>query len=197
MCVTSDALITSTISRDVNSARSRFPSPKMTLTRRKNMSSPRRAFNNCSETLAPATPNSLLPDTDLAFLTADTTPSDINVKGVVPSGIVSGTLCVTTNTGTPLLGWLPPHPLTMSYVPRPTIMAPASIKDLSCTNRFASESLKNAFTLLTWSPENNQLCKTSAFSPKGCLELSCGPAMNPSSEIDISITTFPMQRTPF
>src|SRR5699024_10176598 len=115
-CVTSDALITSTISSDVNSAKSRFPFPKMTGTTCKNISSTRPAFKHCCETLAPATPISLLPDTDLAFLTADTTPSDINVKGVVPSGIVSGTLCVTTNTGTPLLGWLPLHPLTMSYV---------------------------------------------------------------------------------
>src|SRR5699024_5683299 len=104
---------------------------------------------------------------------------------------------VTTNTGTPLFGWLPPHPLTTSYVPRPTIMAPAFIQDLSCTNRFASERLKTSFTLLTSSPENNQLCKSPPFSPKGCLELSVGPAMNPSSEIDISITTFAMQRTPF
>src|SRR5699024_2771066 len=47
------------------------------------------------------------------------------------------------------------------------------------------------------SPENNQLCKTSAFYPKGCLGLSFDPVMNPSSEIDISITTFPMQKAPF
>src|SRR5699024_12770380 len=125
------------------------------------------------------------------------TPSDTKVEGVAPAGIVSGTLGVKKHTGTPLFGWLPPHPLTMSYVARPTIMAPAFIKDLSCTTRFASESLKNSFTSLTWSPENNQLCQPPAFSPKGCLELSFGPAMNPSSEIDISITTFPMQRPPF
>src|SRR5699024_2878252 len=148
-CVTSEAFITSIISSGVNALKNRFPLPKITGTICNHNSSTSHASKHCSETLAPATPVSLSPATYFAFATADTKPSDINVNGVVPCGTDSGCLCVTTNTGTPLLGWLLPHPLTISYVPRPTIITPAFFCDASNTSRFVSDNLKKSFTWLT------------------------------------------------
>src|SRR5262245_20143491 len=121
------------------------------------------------------------------------TPSVTKVKGDPCLTHSCGTVCVTIKHGVPG-GW-PPQPLAMSNVLRPHTPAPyvpnASLRSSALCGETLSTILPSEIGISVL-PLKYHVKSRSPPSPKPFSGPSFGPATNPSSDMVMLKTTFPM-----
>src|ERR1035441_6495516 len=154
------------------------------------ISSSRPALRYCWATSAAATAIVRSPATARVCSRALSMPSVTTVPSVPGPTCWSGGSWVSRKKGAPTGCW-PPHPLAMSKVRRPVMIAPHS--NISpTTERLRAGCLKRSSGPTRSAPADHQSNSLPPPSPSGLPGPSLGPAMKPSSDIESPTTTLPI-----